>query len=315
MKPELLIAFTLPPQAQGAYQEDYTVHYAPDAEAFEWVAESTGNRIQAVLTTGGAGFSERQMQALPALGIIAVLGVGYENVDVAAARRRGIAVAHGENVNGDTTADHAMALLLSAARAIAKKDREIRAGRWRTTMAGSVTGRRLGILGLGDIGQRVARRAEGFQMPISYYNRHPRPDVPYRYAASAEELAREADFLVATCPGGDSTFHLIDAPVLEALGPEGILVNASRGSVVDTQALIEALQNRRILAAALDVVEDEPAIPEAFRSLDNLTVTPHIGGASPASVGAMTQAALDNLAAHFAGRPLPSPVPGSTSGD
>jgi len=308
MKPDLLVAFELPPERLATFREDYTVHHAPDPERWERVLEEAGDRIRAVVTTGVTGFSSAQMQALPALEIIAVLGVGYENVDVEAARARGIAVTRGEDVNGDSTADHAMALLLSAVRSIPQRNSEIHQGLWNSTTEGDVTGQRLGIVGLGDIGVRVARRAEGFGMDIAYHNRSPRPDSPYRYVDSTLALARESDFLVLTCPGGPGTFHIINAPVLEALGPKGILVNVARGSVVDTGALVDALEHGRIAAAALDVLEGEPEIPEALRRLDDLIITPHVAGKSPTSVRAITQAALDNLAAHFAGQPLPNPV-------
>lgn len=308
MKPDLLVFFELPSERLAPFRKDYTVHHAPDPEHWERALGEARDRIRAVVTTGVAGFSDEQMQGLPALEIIAVLGVGYENVDVEAARVRGIAVARGEEVNGDITADHAMALLLSAARSIPQRNSEIHQGLWNSTTEGDVTGQRLGIVGLGDIGARVARRAEGFGMDIAYHNRSPRAGSSYRYADSTLALARDSDFLALTCPGGPSTFHLVDAAVLDALGPKGILVNVARGSVVDTGALVKALEQGRIAAAALDVLESEPEIPEALRRLDNLIVTPHVAGKSPTSVRAITQAALDNLAAHFAGRPLPNPV-------
>lgn len=308
MKPDLLVFFELPSERLAPFRKDYTVHHAPDSERWERALAEAGDRIRAVVTTGVAGFTDEQMQALPALEIIAVLGVGYENVDVEAARARGIAVTRGEDVNGDITADHAMALLLSAARSIPQRNSEIHRGLWNSTTEGDVTSQQLGIVGLGNIGVRVARRAEGFGMDIAYHNRSPRPDSPYRYVDSVQALARDSDFLVLTCPGGPGTRHLVNATVLEALGPQGILVNVARGSVVDTDALIEAVQHGRIAAAALDVLEGEPEVPEALRRLDDIIVTPHVAGKSPTSVRAITQAALDNLAAHFAGRSLPNPV-------
>nr|WP_312486468.1 2-hydroxyacid dehydrogenase [Achromobacter ruhlandii] len=268
------------------------------------------DEIRVVLTRGATGFHADEMAALPKLELICSLGVGFENIDVAAARARGLHVTHGPGANATSVADHAMALLLGAARHLPQADAWVRQGHWSGFMGPQISGKRLGILGLGTIGLEIARRgANGFGMTVGYYNRRPRADCGYAYYDSPRALADASDFLVVATPGGAGTRHLVDAAVLEALGPQGYLVNIARGSVVDTDALIAALAERRIAGAGLDVVEGEPVVPPALLGLDNVVLTPHSAGRSPEAVAATVALFLDNATAHFSGGPVLTPVP------
>jgi len=241
-----------------------------------------------------------------------VFGVGYDGVDVAAARERGIAVTHTPNVLNDEVADLAMALVLAVSRRLVEADRYVRTGAWAKgpmPLARKVSGARMGIVGLGRIGNAIARRAEAFGMSIAYTARAEKADAPYPYFATAEALAREVDFLVVITPGGAATRKLIDAKVLAALGKKGYLVNVARGSVVDEPALVEALRAGTIAGAGLDVFENEPNVPAELLALDNVVLTPHVGSATWQTRQAMADLSFGNLQAHFAGKPLLSPVP------
>lgn len=266
--------------------------------------------ITAVLTRGPLGLYAAEIGALPHLQIICVLGAGYEHVDLAAAQARGITVTNGAGVNAPTVADHAMSLLLSVVRDIPQADASVRRGEWRKLTRPSFEGKRLGILGLGAVGLAIARRAAGFGIEVSYHNRKPRADVDFDYCATPLELASVSDFLIIATPGGGSTRHLIDSQALDALGPEGFVINIARASVIDTVALIEALQQKRIAGAALDVFDDEPLVPDALKSLSNVVLTPHVGGLSPEASEATVQMVADNLLAFFAGQPVLTPVYG-----
>jgi lactate dehydrogenase-like 2-hydroxyacid dehydrogenase len=209
-------------------------------------------------------------------------------------------------------ADFAIAHLLAVARRVAEGDDFVRAGRWPSgpmPFSTRVTGKTLGIVGLGQIGRIVARRAEGLDMTVCYHQPEPKPGVPYRYFADVVELARHVDFLSLHCPAGPETRHLIDRAVLEALGPQGILVNVARGLVVDEAALIEALAGGTIAGAGLDVFEDEPHVPERLRAMANVVLSPHTGAFTEEAKAQMLDVSVANLDAHFAGQPLISPVP------
>ena len=284
------------------------VALGPEARA-RAIAANPGWR--AVLTNGATGFTAAEMDALPKLEIICAIAVGHENIDVAAARARGIVVTHGPGTNAPTVADHAMALVLALLRDIPRADAAVKRGEWMGARwpRPMVSGRRLGILGLGEIGQLIAQRAAaGFAMEIAYHNRRPRAGSPYAWLDSVPALAAWADVLLVAAPGGDATRHLVDAAALTALGPAGYLVNIGRGSVVDQAALVAALEEGRIAGAALDVVDGEPLVPEAMRALPNLILTPHIAGRSPEAVLATAALVVANLQAHFAGRPVLTPV-------
>ncbi|SQF99438.1 D-isomer specific 2-hydroxyacid dehydrogenase family protein [Paucimonas lemoignei] len=286
----------------------YRLILAPTPAMRAEAVATRGEEITAVLTRGPLGFFAEEMAALPHLRIICVIGAGYEHVDLKAAEARGITVTNGAGVNAPTVADHAMSLLLSVVRDIPQADAAVRRGEWRKLTRPSFTGKRLGILGLGAVGMAIARRAAGFDMAVSYHSRTPRTDVSFDYCASALELASVSDFLIIATPGGAGTRHLIDRLALDALGPEGFVINIARASVIDTAALIEALQQQRIAGAALDVFDDEPQVPDALKALNNVVLTAHVGGLSPEASEATVQKVADNLLAFFAGKPVLTPV-------
>ncbi|MGC1331262.1 2-hydroxyacid dehydrogenase [Pseudomonas sp.] len=267
--------------------------------------------IRAVVANGESKVTRALLDRLPAVEIIVVFGVGYDGVDVAAARERGIAVTHTPDVLTDDVADFAMALLLGIARGTGPADRFVRQGRWADgpiAFTRKVSGARLGIIGLGRIGQAIARRAEGFDMAVAYCGRN-RQAVDYAFYPDAASLAAAVDFLVVAVGGGAQTLHLVDAQVLEALGPEGYLINVGRGSVVDEAALFQALATHQLAGAALDVFEDEPRPHPGLLGLDNVLLTPHMASATWATRRAMSDLTLANLSAFFAGQPLPTPIP------
>jgi len=267
--------------------------------------------LRAVLTNGATGFTAAEMDALPRLEIICAIGVGHENIDVAAAHARGIVVTHGPGTNATSVADHTLALLMAIARDIPAADAAAKSGRWMAARQprATISGKRLGILGLGQIGLEIARRAQGgFGMAIAYHNRHPREGCAHAWLPSVMALAEWSDFLVIAAPGGAATRHLVDAGVLAALGPSGFLINIGRGSVVETPALVEALNRGVIAGAALDVVDGEPQVPPELAATPNLILTPHIAGRSPEAIAASAALVVENLRAHFAGLAVLTPV-------
>lgn len=302
-KPSPLLA----PQLAAAFTVHERLHET-DPAAFAVVAP----RVRAIAASGESRISAELLTQLPALEIVSVMGVGYDGVDVAAAKSRGVVVTHTPDVLNDDVADLAIGLMLCAARQLPAADRYVREGRWPNgpmPLARKMSGARLGLVGMGRIGQAIALRAAAFGMRIAYTARNARPALPYLYHPTAATLAEHSDFLVVITPGGAGTRHLIDAEVLAALGPKGILVNVARGSVVDEAALIEALEHGLIAGAALDVFENEPHVPERLRALPQVVLAPHIGSATTATRQAMADLAFANLREHFAGRRPPTPVP------
>ena len=292
----------------------YPIEYIPDGWAAVAEAIASG-RVEAfsiggVLTSGTRGLTQAQMDLLPGLRVACCYGAGHENVETGAAKVRGIAVAHAGGANGSTVADHGMALMLALARGVPAADKAVREGKWAANRVArpAMTGKRLGVIGLGQIGGKIARRAEAFEMSIRYHALHEHADAGWKYYADVTQLAGDSDFLVAACPGGAATRHLVNSHVLEALGPGGYLINIARGTVVDTVALIAALRRGAIAGAALDVVEGEPVIPPELLEMDNVVLTPHMGGRSPEAMQAQLELWLANFDACFAGKPLVTPV-------
>jgi lactate dehydrogenase-like 2-hydroxyacid dehydrogenase len=268
-----------------------------DPQAF---LREQGAQFELLATSARFGCSAEQLDQLPNLRAICSFGVGHDAIAVEVARDRGIPVSTTPDVLNDCVADLAMGLIIDTARRMSESDRFLRAGHWvdgAFPLGRKVSGKRLGIVGLGRIGEAVVQRASGFAMAVRYHNRKPLGGSPYAYEPQLIELARWADFLVLTCPGGAATHHLIDRAVLEALGPEGILINVARGSVVDQAALIAALRSGALGAAGLDVYAAEPQVPAALRELDNLVLLPHIGSASEETRLHMEQLVLANLQA------------------
>ncbi len=250
--------------------------------------------------------TDDDMAKLPRLGLICCLGAGFERVDVGAATARGIVITNGSGANSECVADHAMGLVIALMREFRAGDAAARAGRWHTGFPSPprVSGKTMGIVGLGRIGMALARRAEAFHMPVLYHNRQPRDDAPWEYVADIEMLARRADVLVSVLPGGAKTRHLINRRVLDALGSSAYFINVGRGNVVETNELVRALAAGTIAGAGLDVLENEPKVPAELAALPNVLLTPHVGGRSPESTSATLQLAIDNLVAFHAGDPL-----------
>lgn len=310
MKPVLLALSFLSEEHRSQLSQAFELIYAPDAGQAADAIAAHGERVSVVLTIGSTGLSARQIDALPRLSLICALGAGHENIDVPHARSRGIVVANGAGTNDDCVADHAWGLLIAAVRGIPRLDGLTRQGVWRTALPlpPNVSHKRLGIIGLGTIGRKIAQRASGFEIEVGYHNRSARADVPYRYFGSPELLAEWADFLIVAAPGGAGTQHLVDARVLQALGPRGYLVNIARGSVVDTAALADALRNGGLAGAGLDVYESEPAPPAELLNIDTVVLTPHVAGWSPEAVQASVDRFVENARRHFAGEAPVSPI-------
>jgi hydroxypyruvate reductase len=310
-RPEVLAAARLAPMYTQQLQSLFTLHdrlHETDPAALAAAAP----RIRAIAAQGETRVSDELMAQLPALKLISVMGVGYDGIDVAAARRRGVMVTHTPDVLNDEVADTALGLMLCVARQLPAADRFVRAGEWLKgpmPLQRKMSGARLGIVGMGRIGKAIAQRAAAFGMSIAYTARSAKPDLPWPFEPTARELAARSDFLVVITPGGAGTRKLIDAEVLKALGPKGILVNVARGSVVDEAALIAALQQGVIGGAALDVFEDEPRVPQALIDMPQVVLAPHIGSATKETRQAMCDLAVNNLKAFFAGQPLLTPVP------
>lgn len=269
--------------------------------------------IEVLVTDPGVGASADIIARLPDLKLIACYGVGIDAIDMVAARQRGVAVTNTPGLLTEDVADLALALMLASARDITMSDRYVREGNWTTPVAGvplarSLKGKAVGILGLGNIGAAIAERASVFGMRISYHGPRSKPDTAYHYVADLTAMARDSDFLIVACRGGDDTRGLVDAEVLDALGPTGTLVNVSRGSVVEEGALVEALATGRLGFAALDVFADEPKLPDTLRAMPNVILTPHQGSATVETRLAMARLVLDNVTAFFEGRALPTPV-------
>jgi lactate dehydrogenase-like 2-hydroxyacid dehydrogenase len=311
VKPEIVLVGPMYPDTMRQLDENFTVHplwEAPDGQAF---LAPLRDRVRGIATTGGAGANAALMDALPEAKIISCFAVGIDAVDLDAARARGVAVTNTPDVLTDDVADLAIALLLASSRLICKADRFVRAGKWLKgpfEHSRKVGGKTVGVLGLGRIGSAIGRRAEAFNMRVIYHGPRSKAEVPYRYHPDLLEMATESDFLVVASPGGTATRHLVNAQILDALGPEGTLVNIARGSVVDEKALVAALREGRLGAAALDVFEDEPRVPEELFTMENVVLQPHAGSATHETRAAMGQLVVDNLKAHFTGKPLLTPV-------
>lgn len=295
-------------QALAADYEVTALWQQADPQAF---LRAHGERFDVVATSARFGLNAEQMALLPKLQAICSFGVGYDAIAVEQARDRGIPVSTTPDVLTDCVADLAMGMLIDIARRIAESDRFVRSGDWEKhgfPLAMRVSGMRMGIVGLGSIGQAIARRAGGFDMPVRYHSRRPVAGSPYTHEKDLQELARWADFLVLACPGGDATRNLISAPVLEALGSKGYLINIARGSVVDEPALVNALQQHQIAGAALDVFAAEPQVPQALREMNNVLLLPHVGSATVQTRRQMEDLLTTNIQAFVESGKLLTPL-------
>jgi len=311
MKPRVLQNGRLMASLEAALAEHFDVHPLwREADPAAFLA-ARGGEFSGLATSARFGADRALIEALPRLEVIANFGVGVDTIDLQAAREHGVAVSNTPDVLTDCVADLAFGLLIDVARRLSAADRFVRRGDWlkgQFPLATRVSGKRLGIVGLGRIGAAIARRAGGFDMAVRYHNRRPVDGSPFEYEASLPAMAAWADFLVVACSGGAATRHLVSRAVIEALGPSGFLVNISRGSVVDEAALVEALQAERIAGAALDVFEDEPNVPHALLAQENVVLLPHIASATHETRQAMADCVLANLRNWFDSGRLLTPV-------
>jgi lactate dehydrogenase-like 2-hydroxyacid dehydrogenase len=294
-------------------QSLYTVYNYRDARDRDALVAEAAKTTRAVFTNEGS-WVPSLMDALPRLELIVLVSNGHESIDLVKAQKHGIRITNTPDQTTGDVADLAMILMLSAARRVTWAERYVRSGDWvangRAPLTRRFYGKKLGILGLGSIGRAVAKRAGGFDMDVAYTGPNRKSDAPYRYYADLVEMARDVDFLAVTCIGGPKTAGIVNAEVLKALGPEGIVVNVARGSCIDQLALIAALRDGSLGGAGLDVYDREPADPAPFAGLDNVVLTPHYGSGTPDTRIEMNEVGLRNLEAFFAGRPLVTPIPG-----
>ncbi len=312
MKPVVLSLGVFPPATMSALAELFELHHftvyplpegtlSPDVKAC----------INAIATEANRGATRELIASLPNLEIISCFGVGVDGIDLAAARERAIPVTNTPGVMVDECADLAIGMMLASARQIVHADRYVRSGEWLKGPIGlgrSVGGKTVGVVGLGGIGRAIADRAQAFRMKVLWHGPRPKPGIPYEYVPDLVELARRSDFLMVACKGGDETRGLISASVIDALGPQGTLINIARGSVVDEGAMIERLRDGRLGFAALDVFQNAPRIAPDLLALPNVLLQPHHGSATVETRTAIGQLMIDNLTAYFAGWKLPTPV-------
>ena len=311
-KPAVLMIGPYPEWEMPILEASYEIHRLWEVADKDAYVNRHSEGIRAIATRGDLGASADLIAALPQLEMIACFGVGTDAIDLKAARARGIKVSYTPDVLTGDVADLAIALCLAVTRKIPQSDVFARDGSWKSStmpITSRFFAKRMGIVGLGRIGMAIAKRALGFDMEISYHNRNKRDDVPYHYCETVEALAAQCDYLIAAVSGGAASKAMISSAALIALGPEGYFINIARGSVVDEGALLHSLEKGVIKGAGLDVYLNEPKIDERFLKLQNVVLLPHIGSGTLDTRKAMGKLVRDNLEAHFAGKPLLTPVP------
>ena len=310
VKPDILLMKPIYAQALAALDEEFVVHKLWAARDAEALMREIAPRVRALVTSGLGQVTRATMEALPALEIVACYGKPHGNIDMQAARNRGIIVAATPDTIAPEVADLAVALLISLMRRIPEGDRFVRAGQWATSAATpgrALAGKTCGIIGLGQIGLGIAKRIEAFGMTPCYHGPHAK-EVSYRYYPDLNEMAQAVDCLIVSCTQTEATRNLIDARILESLGAEGFVVNVARGAIVNEHALIAALKNRTIAGAALDVYWDEPKVPQALIDMDHVVLAPHVGSNTREVRDERSNKLIANLRAHFSDKPVPYPV-------
>jgi lactate dehydrogenase-like 2-hydroxyacid dehydrogenase len=312
-KADVLLVGPSKPLIVDSLSGPFTVHKLADVADRDAFLEDLGPRVRAIASSGPpAQIDAGLMSKLPRLEIVSSFGVGYDHVDAKWAGQHGITVTNTPDVLNEEVADTALGLLLSTVRELPQAERYVRAGKWLQgnypLSKATLRDRTVGMVGMGRIGKAIARRLEAFGVPVVYHCRNPLKDVAYRYYPKLLDMARDVDVLMVIIPGGLETKNLINAEVLEALGPNGILINMARGSVVDERALIDALRSKKILSAGLDVFVNEPEVPKELLEMDHIVLFPHLGSASVHTRRAMEQLVVDNLLAWAAGEPPLTPV-------
>lgn len=310
-KPDVMMLYPMRPKAMEQLEATYTLHRADQAtDKAAFIAEH-GPKCRTIATNGHEPVTRKMIAAMPDLELVACSSAGFEAFDLVAMAEDGIRLTNTSAALSDDVADMAILLMLAARRSFAAGEAYVRSGDWAKKgmfpLQHTIAGKRLGIVGMGTIGQEIARRAEAMRMQVSYWNRRPK-DLPWQFQPDLVQLASDSDVLIVIVAGGDGTRGLISAKVMAALGPQGLLVNVSRGSVVDEPALIEALQSGALGQAALDVFASEPDADPALTALPNATLYPHHASGTVETRDAMAQLVVDNLAAFYAGKPLLTPV-------
>jgi lactate dehydrogenase-like 2-hydroxyacid dehydrogenase len=301
------------PIVDNGFPDQFVLHRFETTGDLERLTPEVAEKVRGLAITYNTVRGDARTLALfPRLEIVAAFGVGYDHVDAAYARDHNIVVTNTPDVLTEEVADIAMGLLIATLREFIKADKYLRSGLWLTQQyplsAGSLRDRKVGMVGMGRIGQAIARRLEASKVPVVYHTRNPVAGLPYQHYPSLIEMAKAVDTLMVIVPGGTSTAKMIDAEVMKALGPRGVIINVARGTVVDEQALIQALKSGTILAAGLDVFEREPHVPEELKAMQNVVLLPHIGSGSVVTRNAMDQLVVDNLKAWFAGKAPLTPV-------
>ncbi len=311
MKPEIIVTGKIFQPTQDALDQSFTCHKLYETADRAAFLRQHAPKVRALATFGSSGADAALMDQLPKLELISNFGVGVDAIDLAAAAKRNIIVTHTPDVLNDCVADTAMALVLNTLRRIPQSESYLRASQWGTRGAYPLTtslgGKTLGVLGLGRIGEAIAKRAEAFGMKIRYHNRSRKP-VAWPYEPNAVSLAKNSDVLLIAAPGGAETLHIVNAAVLDALGPKGHVVNIARGSLIDEAALLRYLREGKIAGAGLDVFDNEPKINPAWFALENAVLLPHVGSATMETRTAMGNLQVENLRLHFAGKPVKTPV-------
>jgi lactate dehydrogenase-like 2-hydroxyacid dehydrogenase len=312
-KIDLLIYGPIRPILESGFPDQYVVHRAESHEHLERLSGDVKQKLRGMAVTYHTMHTGKDVQAqFPKLEMIASFGVGYDHIDSAYAREHNIVVTNTPDVLTEEVADVAMGLLIATLREFVKADKYLRSGLWQThnypLSVGSLRDRKVGFIGMGRIGQAIARRLEASRVPVVYHSRKPAAGVSYQHYPDLIEMAKAVDTLVVIVPGGASTSKIVNADVLKALGPRGVLINVARGSVVDEPALVAALKSGTILAAGLDVFASEPSVPDELKAMQNVVLLPHIGSASVVTRNAMDQLVVDNLKNWFAGKAPLTPV-------
>jgi len=310
---DLLIYGPSKPIIDNGFPGQFVLHCFETTHDVERLSPAVAARIRgAAVTYNTVRGDAATLSRFPKLEIVESFGVGYDHIDANYAREHGIMVTNTPDVLTEEVADLAMGLLIATLREFVRADRYLRGGHWATQnfplSAGSLRDRKVGMVGMGRIGQAIGRRLEASRVPVVYHSRKPAHGVPYQHYPDLMAMAEAVDTLVVIVPGGAATAGMINAEVMKALGPRGVIINVARGTVVDEQALIAALKSRTILAAGLDVFEQEPNVPDELKAMQNVVLLPHIGSASVVTRNAMDQLVVDNLKAWFAGKPPLTPV-------
>jgi lactate dehydrogenase-like 2-hydroxyacid dehydrogenase len=312
-KVDLLIYGPSKPVVDGGFTDKFVLHKVEQLGDLDRLTPAASERIRGIAVTGLVPATAAVLSRFAKLEIVSSFGVGYDHIDAAWARDHNVIVTNTPDVLTEEVADTALGLLIATLREFVKADKYVRSGLWQTQnfplSVGSLRDRKVGMVGMGRIGQAIGRRLEAARVPVVYHSRKPAEGVSYKHYPNLIEMAKEVDTLVVIVPGGSGTAKLINAEVMQALGPRGVIINVARGSVIDEPALVEALKHGTILAAGLDVFANEPNVPDALRTMQNVVLLPHIGSASVVTRNAMDQLVVDNLKHWFAGKPPLTPIP------